>query len=78
MTGGQTALILTEAPLEQSTIVVEREVAVRPLGELRIVIASDEELAAHERTLAAIDKASGKKTLWRALDAPPALVANMN
>jgi DNA polymerase-3 subunit epsilon len=78
MTGGQTALILTEAPLEQNTIVLEREIDVRPVGELRIVIASDEELVAHERALAAIDKASGKKTVWRALDAPPALVANMN
>jgi DNA polymerase-3 subunit epsilon len=78
MTGGQTALILTEAPLEQNTIVLERELDVRPVGELRIVIASDEELVAHERALAAIDKASGKKTVWRALDAPPALVANMN
>src|SRR3954452_19977321 len=78
MTGGDTALILTEAPLEQTSIVIEREVTVRPLGDLRIVLASDDEIAAHERVLAAIDKASGKKTLWRALDAPPALVANMN
>ena len=38
MTGGQTALILTEAPLEQSTIVIEREIDVRPAGELRIVV----------------------------------------
>ena len=78
MTGGQTALILTEASLEDESVVVEHEMPVRPLGELKVVLASDDELAAHERALAAIDKASGKKTLWRALDAPPALVANMN
>ncbi len=78
MTGGQTALILTEVSLEDESVVVEHEMPVRPLGELKVVLASDDELAAHERALAAIDKASGKKTLWRALDAPPALVANMN
>ncbi len=78
MTGGQTALILTEASLEDESVVVEHEMPVRPLGELKVVLASDDEIAAHERALAAIDKASGKKTLWRALDAPPALVANMN
>jgi DNA polymerase-3 subunit epsilon len=78
MTGGQTALVLTEAPLEQVAVAADHEVPVRPLGELLIVRASDDELAAHERSLAAIDKASGKKTLWRSLDAPPALVANMN
>ena len=78
MTGGQTALILTEASLEDESVVVEHEMPVRPLGELKVILASDDELAAHERALAAIDKASGKKTLWRALDAPPALVANMN
>ncbi|HEY6643558.1 DNA polymerase III subunit epsilon [Povalibacter sp.] len=80
MTGGQTALILDEARQEQESVVVEREVIVRPLGELLIVAASDEELAAHDRVLAAVDKASGKKTLWRALDSamPTALAANMN
>jgi len=41
-------------------------------------MASDEELAAHERSLAAIDKASGQKTLWRTMEMPPALVANMS
>jgi DNA polymerase-3 subunit epsilon len=79
MTGGQTALILDEVRQEQISVVVEREVAMRPVGELLIILASDDELAAHERLLAAVDKASGKKTLWRALDLPPpALAANMN
>jgi DNA polymerase III subunit epsilon len=79
MTGGQTALILDEVKQEQVSVIVEREVAMRPVGELLIILASDDELAAHERLLAAVDKASGKKTLWRALDLPPpALAANMN
>ncbi len=78
MTGGQTALILDEVREVQTTIVVEQEIVVRPVGELLVVRASEEELAAHERLLNAVDKASGKKTLWRALDAPPALAANMN
>ena len=79
MTGGQTALVLGETPQEQVAVEVERELAVRPVGELKIIIANPEELAAHERALAAIDKASGKKTLWRAMEAEPAaLAANMN
>lgn len=79
MTGGQTALVLGETPQEQVAVEVEREIAVRPVGELKIIIANPEELAAHERALAAIDKASGKKTLWRAMEAEPAaLAANMN
>jgi DNA polymerase-3 subunit epsilon len=78
MTGGQTALVLGEEQTEQITVVVERPMAVRPVGELRIVMASDEEFAAHERSLAAIDKASGQKTLWRTMEMPPALVANMS
>jgi len=80
MTGGQTALILDETAMEQISVVVEREVAQRPAGELRIIMASAEELAAHDRVLAAIDKASSKKTVWRSLDQSmqPALAANMN
>jgi hypothetical protein len=32
---------------------------------LRVVRASDDDLAAHERILAVIDKISGGKTVWR-------------
>lgn len=80
MTGGQTALILDESSQQRVTVVVEQEVAQRPLGTLVVIRASEEELAAHDRLLAAVDKASGKKTLWRTLDLPfePALAANMN
>jgi DNA polymerase-3 subunit epsilon len=79
MTGGQTALVLGETQEEKISVVVEREMAVRPVGELRIILASPDELAAHDRSLNAVDKASGKKTLWRVMEAQPAaLAANMN
>ena len=71
MTGGQTALILGDAAEIHVSFSFEPTAAVaRPIGALRIVRASDEELAAHERALAAIDKASGGKTLWRKVDVP--------
>ncbi len=69
MTGGQTALILGEEPQERASVTVEQALAVRPLGELRVILASADELAAHERLLASVDKASGKKTVWRLMEA---------
>ncbi len=66
MTGGQTALVLGETS-EVSLQVTFEPVAAAPraVGALRVVRASEEELGAHERILALIDKASGGKTLWR-------------
>lgn len=67
MTGGQTTLILGEiedadagAELEEATAAIVR-------GTLTVVRASSDELIAHDRTLAALDKASGGKTIWRTL-----------
>lgn len=74
MTGGQTTLVLGEAASTQ-VAAVETSLPVRPVGELKVVQASEEEIAAHARTLAAIDKASGNKTVWRALDVAPATVS---
>jgi DNA polymerase-3 subunit epsilon len=68
MTGGQTALILGEASESRSDLTIELGAIVRPRGELKVISASAEELAAHERALAAIDKSSGGKTLWRQID----------
>jgi DNA polymerase-3 subunit epsilon len=66
MTGGQTALVLGETPQEHSDAAFEPIAAiVRPAGGLLIVRATVDELTAHERALAAIDKASGGKTVWR-------------
>jgi DNA polymerase III subunit epsilon len=66
MTGGQAALILGETAETQVSVSFEPVAAVaRPRGLSRIVRATDEELSAHERTLATIDKVSGGKTIWR-------------
>jgi DNA polymerase III subunit epsilon len=65
MTGGQTALILGEITDISVSVSHEPTAAARPRGVLRVVRASDDELAAHERILAAIDKISGGKTVWR-------------
>jgi DNA polymerase-3 subunit epsilon len=71
MTGGQTTLVLGEATDTTTPDVFEPVAAViRPRGSLKVVRASDAELEAHERMLAAIDKSSGGKTLWRQLAAP--------
>ena len=68
MTGGQTTLILGEAQQAKVSTAVELALPVRPRGELRVIQASAEELAAHARVLAVLDKVSGNKTLWRSLD----------
>ena len=68
MTGGQTVLVLGDVPQTSGGTVVDLTLMARPSRELRIIRASEEELAAHERVLAAIDKASGGKTVWKALD----------
>ena len=71
MTGGQATLVLGESDETQTGERIEVPmVAARPRGALRIVRASAEELAAHERQLAIIDKASGGKTVWRSLATP--------
>jgi DNA polymerase-3 subunit epsilon len=65
MTGGQTALVLGEVTEIHVSVSHEPASAARPRGVLRVVRASDEELVAHERILAEIDKISGGKTVWR-------------
>jgi DNA polymerase-3 subunit epsilon len=65
MTGGQTALILGEIAEFNVSVSHETTAAARPRGVLRVVRASDDDLAAHERILAVIDKISGGKTVWR-------------
>jgi DNA polymerase-3 subunit epsilon len=67
MTGGQTTLILGETQDSRANVALELGAIIRPRGVLVVVPPSDDELAAHERSLAALDKASGGKTLWRSL-----------
>jgi DNA polymerase-3 subunit epsilon len=67
MTGGQTALILGEDTETRMHVAFESvPLTARPVGGLRVVRATEEELSAHERILALIDKVSGGKTLWKA------------
>jgi DNA polymerase III subunit epsilon len=65
MTGGQTALVLGEVTEFDVSVAHEPATAARPRGVLRVVRASEEELAAHERMLEIVDKVSGGKTVWR-------------
>ncbi len=72
MTGGQTALILGESTDASSDIAFEPVAAIiRPRGLLRVLRATEEELVAHERMLATIDKSSGGKTIWKQLTLLP-------
>jgi DNA polymerase-3 subunit epsilon len=65
MTGGQTALILGEETETRLHVTFEPVSAItRPIGGLRVVRANEEELSAHQRLMAMIDKASGGKTVW--------------
>jgi DNA polymerase III subunit epsilon len=81
MTGGQTALILGETTEANSDAAFEPVAAIaRPRGLLKVLRASEEELVAHERMLASIDKSSGGKTLWKQLtllQSPPPAPAPM-
>jgi DNA polymerase III subunit epsilon len=66
MTGGQGALTLDEnEPSSTTRATVKR--AKRPRGTLVVRHASAEEVAAHDQRLAALDKASGGRTVWRKL-----------
>ena len=66
MTGGQAALALGDAPaLRSSDGAGLVRALVRPLVPLRVVVASEEELQAHELMLGIIAKASGGRCLWQ-------------
>jgi DNA polymerase-3 subunit epsilon len=68
MTGGQAALILSAEP-DHSFARVRQEIAggISTAIPLVVIHAGDEELDAHERVLALLDKASSGKTVWRTL-----------
>jgi DNA polymerase-3 subunit epsilon len=66
MTGGQAALALGDAPIVRGSDGARLVRAlVRPLVPLRVVVASEEELQAHEVMLGIIAKASGGRCLWQ-------------
>ena len=66
MTGGQAKLGLDADSPGSSVVsaVCAAGRAARPAG-LRVIGATPEELSAHERSLDAIDKASGGRCVWR-------------
>jgi DNA polymerase-3 subunit epsilon len=64
MTGGQGALTLDEAG-STATARTRARRAKRPRGALVVLRATPEEVQAHEQRLAALDQASGGRTLWR-------------
>ncbi len=70
LTRGQDALLIADEAQEEEG---GGSLKVAPIDLSRIALqvlrASDEELAEHEATLAQIDKASGGKTIWKALPA---------
>ena len=69
MTRGQDSLIIDAAPAPKA------EAAARAaLGELTLIVllATDEEIAAHAQQLVDIDKASRGKCLWKKLEETPA------
>ena len=67
MTGGQAKLILS-AEMDTARSRAARLDAPNPLSDsvrVAVVMANEEELAAHEHVLALLDKASGGETVWR-------------
>ena len=67
MTGGQGALTLGEGEETAATRATVKR-AKRPRGLLIVRKADAQELSAHEQRLAALDKASGGRTLWRTFE----------
>jgi DNA polymerase-3 subunit epsilon len=63
MTRGQEALLIDAAPADM-VAGIQTRVDLRQFT-LPVLLASDQEAAAHEEVLAQLDKASGGKTLWR-------------
>jgi DNA polymerase-3 subunit epsilon len=67
MSGGQGALGLDDAEQATETRAKARR-AKRPRGALLVRRANEDELAAHQLRLEALDKASGGRTLWRTFE----------
>ena len=69
MTGGQSSLVLGYETHDEAAniLIVEKISSDRP--PLRVIVASDDELAAHAQRLQHIQKASGSKCVWLAQEA---------
>jgi len=75
MTGGQGTLVLSEAPSLVASAGNEASFVARVRGSLRVILATDEELGAHEEILSIIDNVSRGKTLWRKQESVQTAVA---
>ncbi len=73
MTGGQSALTLDDNATADGVVAAVTK-AVRPVGTLVVLRATDDELQAHETMLKLLDKSSGGKTAWRKFEAASATV----
>jgi DNA polymerase III subunit epsilon len=76
MTGGQGALALSESAASARTANGGQplRVLVRPSVPLRVVLATEEEMRAHESMITIIAKASGGRCLWQPPSAPVATI----
>jgi DNA polymerase-3 subunit epsilon len=75
MTGGQGALTLGDTVASTVATLLEMPRAARPAGQLRVIAATPEELAMHDRVMLSIDKLSGGKTVWKPEEAEERLEA---
>jgi DNA polymerase III subunit epsilon len=66
MTGGQSSLALDEGARERALLANTggAAISVRPVEPLRVVMASEAELAAHAQLAALLQKSSGGKCIW--------------
>jgi len=71
MTRGQEALLMDATPSSPHPQQPGRRIDLSTLS-LPVLTASEQERAAHQESLAQIDKASGGKTVWRRLASPAA------
>src|SRR5512137_258378 len=74
MTGGQGALTLDDKATASGVVRAVTK-AVRPVGTLLVLRATDDECRAHETMLKLLDKKSGGKTAWRAFEPAPEAAA---
>ncbi|MBI3774399.1 MAG: DNA polymerase III subunit epsilon [Gammaproteobacteria bacterium] len=68
MTGGQSTLLLDSSTTTGNAAAVRRASVRADRPRLRVISANDDELAAHQKLLATIDKASKGKGVWKGLD----------
>ena len=78
MTGGQGTLELAEAPLpgQAADGTLRNRAPLRAAVALPVVVATAEELSAHEAMLALIARASGGRVLWAVLEPAAAVAAS--